>query len=237
MAAWSETWSDIAADLAAVVPADVPVVRVEDAWIARKYAEGSRVRAIDVAAGADSEPLLAQARDRARTAGWKQIHREDADRQDVFRRTVRTLVKSRPQFLRAWPVEVGYPRGTLRAVRVDFEQGCPWPTMAPHVVGRSGHKLVRDTWGINAPVRSTRLELLADPDDVATAAVIRETIEIVTTDVAGVLTTHGLAAVDGAPNRFARTERYTKGALTTAASIGEETTTVLLELDRSSRLR
>ena len=236
MANWAERWPDIAADLAAVVVPDTTVVRLEDAWVARKFAEGSRVRAIDVAADPAPDELIAASRQRAADAGWKQIHREEDDKQDVFRRTVRSILKTRPQFLRVWPTTVEYPTGTIAAVRVDLEVGCPWPAIEPHVAVRSAHKLVRETWSVDAAIRSTRFELLTDPDNTTTAAVIRETVELVIAgEITDTLTSNGLEAVGD--NRFARTEQYTKGVLTTAVSVGDETTTVLLELDRSKRLR
>jgi len=240
----AEHWPDIADDLAQVIPDGCVAIRVEDEWIQQKYAAGNRLRTVDLARpidGPELEALADATRARARKSGWRQIHREEAERQDVFRRTIRHLVKMVPQFLRVWPGRVEYADTTCETLRVDLEAGWSRARMAPELEGRMIYELVRHRWGLQEPERSNRSETVYDLRDPTDKLLLREAMELpLRSDMRALVERHGLEPVDlagGDRSRWIKRERYTKGELTTAVSIGAETATIAVELDRSARLR
>lgn len=238
----ADRWPDVAGDFAAIVPGGTVALRTEDAWFARKYAEGSRVRAVDVvpaAGGTTVDALAAAARDRARTAGWRLIHRDDAAGTDVLRRYVRQLVKRVPQFLRIAPVTVDVGGAAVCAVRIDIETGWVRHRLGAIVGRRMIHELVRATWGIGDPERRVAVEVIRDPGDLAEDRIVRETMELPPRhDWRDRFAAHGLAPVDGDERRWLRRDRFTKGVLTTAAALRDDGAAIVsVELDRAQRLR
>ncbi len=236
----TELFPDIADDLASVIPDGCHAVRFEDAWFSRKYTDGSRLRTVDLARPVDGPALEALAdagRARARKHDWRQIHRDDDLSQDVFRRHVRQLVKKVPQFLRIWPAEVQGRDAKVVALRVDFETGWVRRRLGAIVGDRMIHELVRKRWELAEPERSVRIETLYDLRDPSERALLRETMELpLRSDMPDLLRRMGLAPADS-DARWVRRERYTKGELTTAVSMSGEWATVVIELDRSARLR
>jgi hypothetical protein len=129
-----------------------------------------------------------------------------------------------------------YPAATARVLRVDFETGWQRHRMQPLIAPRMIHKLVRDQWGLDAPEESVRIEILHDLADVAEQSLLRETMQLPAPgDFADLLAGHGLEPAG--EHRWARTDRYTKGELTTAATLANTTATIALQLDRTKGLR
>lgn len=238
----AELWPDLADDLAAVVPDGCFAVRVADEWIQQKDDAGNRLRTLDLArpvGGAELEELASAARERATAAGWRQIHREDELRQDVFRRTVRQLVKQVPQFLRVWFGEVELPGARCATLRIDHEAGWSRDRIRPELEQRMLHDLVRNRWQLSAPERVNRRETIYDLRDLGEPAMLIQSIELpIAADLRPLLAAHGLSpASPDADDRWLGRERFTKGELVTAVSLGDGKAIVAAELDRTARLR
>jgi hypothetical protein len=238
----AEQFPDVVDDLAAVAPDTGILLRVEDAWIAARYADGSRLRVIDLAAPARHTTvaaLLTDAGHRARSEGWRMIERDDDTPRNVYRRTDKRADRSEHRYLRVWPDQVDFPTAIVEVARIDLEVHCPWAHMARVVTDRMIHQLARARWGLEHPARSLRLEVLYDPDDPTEPSVLREHVELV--GAADALRPRlrqlGLEPLGGARNRWARVERFTKGELTTAVALDDELAIVALELNRAKRLR
>jgi hypothetical protein len=229
-----------AGELAAAVPDGCYLVRAELGWIAGRNAEGSRLRAADLARAVDGPPidaLLADARAAARRRGWLAIHRDEEARRDVLRRHDDGPRRA-ARFLRMWPDRLGYPDGACPVLRLDLETGCAWHVVEPELASRAIGALVRRRWGLDGTVRTLRFEQLFDLADPSETRIIRDAIELrVSSDPRATLAAHGLVPAADDERRLAVVEQSARGQLAITAELDGELLRVAVELDRAHRLR